>query len=34
MRLDPTSGFTYLTGSKDGMVKMYDLRFEGEIFSM
>ena len=34
MRLDPSSGFQYLVGSVDGMVKMYDLRYDGEILSM
>ena len=34
MQLDPTSGFQYLIGSQDGMVKMYDLRYDGEVLSM
>ena len=34
LRLDPSSGFQYYVGSADGLVRQYDLRYEGEIMSI
>ena len=34
LRLDPSSGFQYYVGSANGLVRQYDLRYEGEIMSI